>query len=180
MYVNNYNLINLKEKCKAIYTLVDIPRTKSKESWNSTLVLSVSRSLRKLSTRRVPTSWHLPGPKNVSSFTGSSMTQPSQVHQRGTCRIATSGFKSTSCAASSMVCSPQLQPLPSSLWSEDSHLWEDLLFQCCQWPTFWTGATSGATRTGGDVQRKSSSPTRSTPALVARWPWSESNWLLYR
>ena len=150
------------------------PQRRSSVLWESTLDLIFSWSPTRLSTRKALPRWNQVGTRSVNSSIGSLMIATSLSPPKGTCVRMTTGCRSISSEASSMALSPRPQPICSSQWSAASPSSDDSQFRCSPWPTSWTGAMFGATRTGGDAPRKSLSHTRSSAATVASSPWNEN------
>ena len=153
-------------------------KRKSLVFYKSTAFL-LSRSVQtRLIIKKVPVSSSLLTTRSVNSSTGSSMNQTLLQCQRITYEAAKSGFQSTNCVASNTVLPDQLLLSFCSQLSDNRHLWDDLQFRCYQWLTSWDGGMFGAMKTGGDAQRKSLLPTRSSMEPEASSQWNDVSLLI--
>ena len=124
-------------------------------------------------TRRMLKKQDQHGLRRENLSTGWSTTPTSLLPQSDTSRSAMTGYPGCSCVAWSMDFSAQLESSSCSLSSIVSHLWEGSQFQWYRWLTSWTGAMSGDTRTGGDVQKKSLLHMRYSLEQEAPIQWNE-------
>ena len=135
--------------------------------------LEVLSSQNRPFTRRMHRKQDQHGLRRENSCIGWFTIQTSLKHQNGIWQNVTTGCLSTSYAAWNTALFPLRAFSSFYLLSIVSHLSEDLEFQCFRWHTSWIGDTSGVTRTGGDVQRKSLSHTRSSSEPGASLQWNE-------
>ena len=124
-------------------------------------------------TRRMLKKQDQHGLRRENLSTGLSTTQTSLLPQNDTWRSAMIGYPGCSCVAWSMDFSAQLESSSCSLSSTVSLLWEGSQSQWYPWLTSWTGAMSGDTKIGGDVQRKLLLHMRYSLELGAPIQWNE-------